>query len=138
MRTRIYRSDGGWRYLVRYRGVEVSHPTPTRAAAVFMRSLAVAEVYARVCQGSGVKSLEGYAGEPAFAVPGTPDSYQQVGLTKREYFAVMALQGLLANDGGSNYEADAEMAVKQADALLKTLLSTDPPKSPGDVTEDKA
>ena len=48
------------------------------------------------------------------------------GLTKREYFAVLALQGTCANQ---NYNATQELhftnaaqdAVKQADALIKTL-----------------
>jgi len=41
------------------------------------------------------------------------------GLTKREHFAVMAMQGLLSCDG--NMHDAAEVAVKQADALLKAL-----------------
>lgn len=44
------------------------------------------------------------------------------GLTKREYFAAMAMQGLLAcPDIAASREAIAEESVKQADELLKAL-----------------
>ena len=49
---------------------------------------------------------------------------QTTGLTKREYFAAIALQGLLA---GRNIESElsqddwAEMAVQHADALIEAL-----------------
>ena len=46
------------------------------------------------------------------------------GLTKREYFAGLAMQGLV--DRHINYEVVAEYAVEYADALLKEL---DRPKS---------
>lgn len=42
------------------------------------------------------------------------------GLTKRELFAAMAMQGLLAGFA-EDYEQTASAAVKQADALLKEL-----------------
>ncbi len=46
------------------------------------------------------------------------------GLTKREYFAVMAMQGLLScPDIAASREAIAEESVKQADELLKALES---------------
>jgi hypothetical protein len=51
--------------------------------------------------------------EPAFA---RPSSY---GLTKREYFAAMALQGLLANRH-EDYLL-TEKAVMYADALIEQL-----------------
>lgn len=41
-------------------------------------------------------------------------------LTKREYFAAMALQGLLANDSGL-ITSKARDAVKAADALIEEL-----------------
>jgi hypothetical protein len=53
-----------------------------------------------------------------------------VGLTKREYFAAMAMQGLLANSYSNGYsqpysEAShsqlAELAVGQAEALINEL-----------------
>lgn len=52
----------------------------------------------------------------------TPNETYQLGLTKREYFAAMAMQGMLAgDDGNSSAEYVAHDAVKQADALLKEL-----------------
>lgn len=49
-----------------------------------------------------------------------------LGLTKREYFAGVALQGILSNRwsmefGNYNEEKKAEMAIKYADELLKQL-----------------
>lgn len=45
------------------------------------------------------------------------------GLTKREYFAAMAMQGLLAQDADLNWGAPliARYAVEQADELLAEL-----------------
>ena len=47
------------------------------------------------------------------------------GLTKREYFAALAMQGILANGTqrihGDMYQFLAHVAVKQADTLLKEL-----------------
>ena len=55
----------------------------------------------------------------------------QDGLTKREYFAAMAMQGLLANsEWMRNYKGEkylmegyilGEVSVKSADALIKAL-----------------
>ena len=45
------------------------------------------------------------------------------GLTKREYFAAMAMQGLLANDSGL-ITSKARDAVKAADALIEELNKT--------------
>ena len=48
------------------------------------------------------------------------------GLTKREYFAAKALQGLLANPNHDGKFSDfAEDAVKHADALLAELAKTE-------------
>ena len=44
----------------------------------------------------------------------------QEGLTKREYFAAMAMQGLLANDSGL-ITSKARDAVKSADLLIEEL-----------------
>ena len=44
----------------------------------------------------------------------------QEGLTKREYFAAMAMQGLLANDSGL-ITSKARDAVKAAEALIEIL-----------------
>lgn len=48
------------------------------------------------------------------------------GLTKREYFAAMAMQGMLAgifttNDCNMTVESVAEWAIKHSDELLKKL-----------------
>lgn len=45
------------------------------------------------------------------------------GLSKREYFAALAMQGLLAKHGDDDYQAEqiAGYAVAHADALLKAL-----------------
>ena len=54
------------------------------------------------------------------------DSYCQEGLTKREYFAAMAMQGIIANqelrlDIIMDGETVSENAVMFADELLKQL-----------------
>ena len=46
---------------------------------------------------------------------------KQTGLTKREYFAAMAMQGLLANTKNSFYERVANDALDAADALINAL-----------------
>ena len=51
------------------------------------------------------------------------NNYISTGLTKREYFAAMALQGLLANDSGL-ITSKAIDAVKAADALIEELNKT--------------
>jgi hypothetical protein len=70
---------------------------------------------------------------PAFAsvaISGN-DGYQQDGLTKREYFAAMAMQGLLSNPEwmkeykGEKYlmQSDivADVAIRTADTILAKL-----------------
>jgi hypothetical protein len=49
--------------------------------------------------------------------------YSAPGLTKREYFAAMAMQGLVASDTTHElgYEDAAKWAVKHADALIAAL-----------------
>jgi hypothetical protein len=48
--------------------------------------------------------------------------YGEAGLTKREHFAAMAMQGLLATGNGSNRPANtSSIALTHADALLKAL-----------------
>lgn len=49
------------------------------------------------------------------------------GLTKREYFAAMAMQGIVSNRGmidTDNWEWLAENSVKAADALITALNQT--------------
>lgn len=51
----------------------------------------------------------------------TEFSQSEYGLTKREYFSAMALQGLLANVNHSRNPVHAEDAVFLADALINAL-----------------
>ncbi len=58
------------------------------------------------------------------AFPSSPEKYEpEFGFTKRELIAAMAMQGLLTCFA-DNHKV-AEMAVKQADALIERL-SADP------------
>jgi hypothetical protein len=51
------------------------------------------------------------------------DNYTSEGLTKREYFASMALQGIIANKDGLDIKIEriVESAVDTADALIEEL-----------------
>lgn len=52
---------------------------------------------------------------------------EHLGLTKREYFAAMAMQGLWQSTPDPNYEkydVIAKMSVLQADALINALNET--------------
>jgi hypothetical protein len=67
--------------------------------------------------------------EPAFPIPG--GSANQNGITKREYFAAMAMQGLLSNpEWMTEYKKEkylmqsdivASVSFQQADAFIKEL-----------------
>jgi hypothetical protein len=64
--------------------------------------------------------------EPAFAT--ASDSRYQAGLTKREYFAGLALQSYINNYfGGSERDTEhcVKMSVRMADALLAELEKTE-------------
>ena len=63
--------------------------------------------------------METKANEPAFPNILTPSLK---GLTKREYFAAMALQGLLGNN--NNYVYSVISAVEFADDLIEELSKT--------------
>lgn len=70
------------------------------------------------------------ASEPAFAMPAGEGHDPRFGLTKRELFAAMAMQGYLAN--GHNLDDPsmtrvAALSVKRADALLAALLVSPKP-----------
>jgi|688.fasta_scaffold2203761_1 hypothetical protein len=57
-----------------------------------------------------------------------PSQNDEFGLTKREYFAAMAMQGLLANGKYiCNYKLLGEESVMFANALIKALNNTDNP-----------
>ena len=69
--------------------------------------------------------------EPAFSKPSFyhPDGglvSPNTGLTKREYFAAMALQGIIANKDGLDIKIEriVESAVDIADALIEELNKT--------------
>ena len=59
----------------------------------------------------------------AFPMPHPTDYYAESGLTKREYFAAMALQGFTANTHSIKWlpEEIAKDAVTHADALIAEL-----------------
>lgn len=59
----------------------------------------------------------------AFAMLDQNGSFTQYGLTKREYFAGLAMQGISAFN--LPYEMTAEQSVKLADALLAELEKTE-------------
>lgn len=60
--------------------------------------------------------------EPAFplAVP-TDFQWANSGITKREYFAAMAMAGRISFTGAGEYELCANHAVAHADALIAAL-----------------
>jgi hypothetical protein len=64
-------------------------------------------------------SIETNSNQPAYP----HCDFGDIGVTKREYFAAMAMQGLLANPAYADYstESKASSAVACADALLKEL-----------------
>ena len=67
--------------------------------------------------------METKSNEPAFASIHTP---WLKGLTKREYFAAMAMQGIIANKDGLDIKIEriVESAVDTADALIEELNKT--------------
>lgn len=64
----------------------------------------------------------------AFPVPQSeaPNNSYQWGLTKREYFAGLALQALLANGQCENRHTRARAAVEHAEALIAELNKAQP------------
>ena len=68
------------------------------------------------------------------AFPQTVETYEKIfhtkGLTKREYFAAMAMQGLLAAQNvyetGVNHDLNATHSVLSADAIIKALNEIKP------------
>lgn len=55
-----------------------------------------------------------------------PDGTEYGGLTKREYFAAMALQGLLAANRPEDFDPPAKEAVYFAGALIAALNEVTP------------
>jgi hypothetical protein len=70
--------------------------------------------------------------QPVTAMWHIEDCVQHSGLTKREWFAGLAMQGLLSNsDYASTTSGCASDAWNQADAMLEhqaTLINSEPPK----------
>lgn len=68
------------------------------------------------------------ADNPINPIPEHFDKYQNenIGLTKREYFAGLAMQGMLANSSLNNLKEEtvAEISVLCADKLLENLENT--------------
>lgn len=61
--------------------------------------------------------------DPAFPV--SPSDYSaKHGLTKREYFAAMAMQGILTNEGRGDTSAVIRVAMWHADELIEKLNKT--------------
>lgn len=63
--------------------------------------------------------------DPVCAIFDSDGNVECSGLTKREFFAAAALQGILANPDGCLWKLAAEEAVKKADELIKELNQTD-------------
>lgn len=62
------------------------------------------------------------ADQPAYPIEADKVSTNSKGLTKREMFAAMAMQGMLANSFWGEQDV-AEQAIRYADKLLKQLES---------------
>lgn len=62
-----------------------------------------------------------YGANSAFARPADSLDDGSAGLTKREYFAAMAMQGLAANPDPISTSGIARIAVSLADALIAEL-----------------
>ena len=66
--------------------------------------------------------------KPINPIPEHFDKYknENIGLTKREYFAGLAMQGMLANSSLNNLKEEtvAEISVLCADKLLENLENT--------------
>lgn len=62
--------------------------------------------------------------KPQYAFPLTDgETFANDGLTKREYFAGLAMQGILVNCYNGDESIVAEQSIKFADELLKQLNS---------------
>jgi len=63
--------------------------------------------------------------QPAFPVESLGAAFGSAGMSKREYFAAMAMQGLLATATAENLYMIGDMSVEIADALLKALAESE-------------
>jgi len=62
--------------------------------------------------------------EPSFPTSSLETAFGYTGLTKREQFAAMAMQGMLARQD-FGYDGAADKSVKYADALLIALAESE-------------
>lgn len=72
-----------------------------------------------------MKNNETNGNEPIITLEYNND-YTLMGLTKREYFAAMAMQGIISNKDGLDIKIEriVESAVDTADALIEELNKT--------------
>jgi hypothetical protein len=72
-----------------------------------------------------MENKETKANKPVITLEYNND-YTSIGLTKREYFAAMAMQGIIGNKDGLDIKIEriVEGAVDTADALIEELNKT--------------
>lgn len=63
--------------------------------------------------------------DSAFPIFGDDGDVNEYGLSKREYFAAIAMQGILAKGDISIAEYVAQYAIQQADELITALNRSD-------------
>lgn len=83
-----------------------------------------ADEFNSLAESTAQEALRDIGDEPAFPMvgPSLDDTRYCYGLTKREYFAALAMQGIIASpDSDCTPEEAAKTAVMDADALLAEL-----------------
>jgi hypothetical protein len=73
-----------------------------------------------------MENNETNSNEPIKIIYNSANIISTTGLTKREYFAAMAMQGIIANKDGLDIKIEriVESAVDTADALIEELNKT--------------
>lgn len=73
-----------------------------------------------------MENKETKANEPIYPIDYSEDNYVTRGLTKREYFAAIAMKGIITNKDGLDIKIEriVESAVDTADALIEELNKT--------------
>ena len=73
-----------------------------------------------------MENNETNSNEPINIIYNSANIISTTGLTKREYFAAMAMQGIIANKDGLDIKIEriVESAVDTADALIEELNKT--------------
>lgn len=72
-------------------------------------------------EGKSFKSLEDLKEAMSAVKKSNTPQLSFGGLTKREYYAGLAMQRLIIRSNYDDYESTAKMAIQYADALLKAL-----------------